>query len=105
MNSASGNPYRALASVKSQLSEEEYKKFFLSLMTPSEEELHQLKVFTTAKTYIEAQNPRFNMMTATIPELIAILTWIENKPGNEILTLPEKDYRFVIAMIRDRIRM
>jgi hypothetical protein len=105
MSSSSGNPYRALASVKSQLSEEEYKKFLLSLMTPSEEELRQLKVFTTAKTYLEAQNPRFNMMTATIPELIAILTWIENKPGNEILTLPEKDYRFVIAMIRDRIRM
>lgn len=105
MSSPSGNPYRALASVKSNFSEEDFQKFLMSLTTPSEEELHQLKVFTTAKTYIEAQNPGFNMMTATIPELIAILTWIENKPGNEILTLPKKDYEFVVEMIRSRINM
>ena len=105
MNSASGNPYRALASVQNQLSKEEFQQFLLSLMTPSEEELRQLKVFTTATKYLEAQNDGFKMMTATIPELIAILTWIQNKPGNEISTLPIKDYSFVIAMIRDRIRM
>ena len=105
MNSASGNPYRALASVKSQLSNDEYKQFLLSLMTPSEEELRQLKVFTTAKTYIEAQNPGFDMLKATKPQLFDILTWIENKPGNDVLTLPKKDYEFVVEMIRSRINM
>jgi hypothetical protein len=105
MSSSSGNPYRALASAKSQLSKEEYQQFLLSLMTPSEEELHQLKVFTTAKTYLEAQNPGFDMLTATRTELFAILAWIENKPGNDVLTLPKKDYEFVVQMIRSRINM
>jgi hypothetical protein len=105
MSSASGNPYRALASAKNQLSKEEYQQFLLSLMTPSEEELHQLKVFTTAKTYLEAQNPGFDMLTANRTQLFAILAWIENKPGNDVLTLPKKDYVFVVEMIRSRIRM
>jgi hypothetical protein len=105
MNSASGTPFRALALVESQLSKEEFQQFLLSLMTPSQEELRQLKVFTKATTYIEAQNPGFNMLTATWTELFAILAWIENKPGNEILTLPKKDYDFVVEMIRRRINM
>ena len=105
MNYESGNPYRALASAQNQLSKEEFQQFILSLMTPSEEELHQLKVFTTATTYLEAQNDGFKMMTATRLQLFAILAWIENKPGNNILTLPKKDYEFVVEMIRDRIRM
>ena len=105
MSSPSGNPYRALNLAQSKLSEEEYKKFLLSLMTPSPEELHQLEVFSKAKTYLEAEIPGLDMIKATVPELFAVLAWIENKPGNDVLTLPKEDYEFVVEMIRSRIRM